>query len=330
MFNHSTTLLALMGALCLGGCALGPSKPNSLSTVAPGKVLPNSYTTRTEPIRLLSWNVEHFVDEYDDPYIENDREDEPDAAMVERTVLLAKALRTINADIVVLQEFESENFARQIAEKYLEDLNYEYFSASESPTWYMNVVVMSRIPLGVHYSYKNVFTPVVGQTNEDGTPAQQSNINTRMWAVDVIPNEEYVFTLTGVHLKAGGGDRNAAMRTGQYDFLKGQFQRFLNERPEANLLMVGDFNSYPESPELAGFLAPSGRVKLINPTAGKEFLTHPAEEPSRQLDYIIFNNNMAPEITPESVQIAPGVSREDMIKIADHLPLVVEFTPRDK
>jgi len=321
-------LIFLFIAVFLMSCQ---GKPNLMSTVAPGMVFPADYNPADfSELKVVSWNVEHFVDTFDNPYIDNDRENNPSAKTLERIKLLSEALKEIDADIVVLQEFESESFARWLSENEFPELGYQYFSASESPTWYMNVVIMSRVPLGTHYGYGRVFTPVVGMTNDDGTQQSQDYINTRMWSIDVIPREDYVVTMTGVHLKAGRGERNEGFRKGQYRFLKGQYDRFLNERPEANILLVGDLNSLPESPELTEFLLPGEKVQMINPTAGVETLTHSADDPSRQLDYVLYNEKLEPEVVEDSVKIAMPLNNEKMARIADHLPMEITISIGDQ
>ncbi|MGF1573036.1 MAG: endonuclease/exonuclease/phosphatase family protein [Sumerlaeia bacterium] len=326
--------LTQLGICCLGllVIACGGSKGNlsDAQLIANGMVFPPDYQAKTQSLKVLSWNVEHFVDEYNNPYINNNREDNPPVDMIERVALLSEALKLIDADIVVLQEFESENFARALAREKFPELGYTFFTASESPTWYMNVVVMSRVPLGTHYSYGRVSTPIIGKLNEDGSQASQNQINTRMWSVDVFPNPDYAFTLSGVHLKAGRGDENAGYRKGQFRFLKGQFARFIAERPKANILLVGDFNSYPDSPELQEFLLPENGVRMINPTEGQVLFTHTADKPERQLDYILYNDHMKPEIVDNSYKIPMPFEATEMRRIADHLPLVIEFELTDK
>ena len=56
--------------------------------------------------------------------------------------------------------------------------------------------------------------------------------------------------MTGLHLKAGRGERNEAMRLGQINFLKYQFSRFLKMEASQNLLVAGDLNSVLESKEI--------------------------------------------------------------------------------
>ena len=67
--------------------------------------------TRADTIKVLSWNLEHFIDSYDNPYVENRREN-TGYKMENRVSLLVKALRNADADIVVLQEFEHIQFLK--------------------------------------------------------------------------------------------------------------------------------------------------------------------------------------------------------------------------
>ena len=53
------------------------------------------------------------------------------------------------------------------------------------------------------------------------------------------------FLLTGVHLKAGRGERNMAMRKGQINLLVTPFNWILHENPEENMMVAGDLNATP-------------------------------------------------------------------------------------
>ena len=68
-----------------------------------------------ETFKVLSWNVEHFVDDFDNPYINNRREDNPPTNMLERRARLAEVLKLADADIIVFQEFESSTYAKGIS-----------------------------------------------------------------------------------------------------------------------------------------------------------------------------------------------------------------------
>ncbi len=294
-----------------------------------GVSAPMGFDYRPETVKILSWNVEHFVDQLDNPYVNNNREDNPKEQMEGKEELLAKALQKVDADIVVLQEFESSEYLRSIAEKYFPELGYLFFVGNESDGWYMNVVVMSKVPLGTLYSYGSLYTPVPGIVNEAGVEETQVNLNTRMLSIDVFPNEEYTFNLTAVHLKAGRGERNEHMRIGQINFLKGQFSRFLREDKRVNLVMMGDFNSLQGSKEMQALLAGKRGAKFLDPLP-EHVLTHPSNGPSQRLDYMIFNANMIKELLPASMTVNYILSQEEMIEISDHLPVIGTIHTKDK
>ncbi len=295
-----------------------------------GIVTPRNYEDKTgDTLKILSWNVEHFVDGYDNPYTNNKREDKSEN-MQGRVELLVEALKQADADIVVLQEFEHVQFLKDISKNYLSDMGYAFFADNESPNWYMNVVVMSRVPLGIIYGYGSVTTPVEYTDQETGEQQYetQNRINTRLWSVDVLVNDNYSFLLTGLHLKAGRGARNEAMRMGQIKFLKGQYERFLNEDPDKNILVVGDFNATPDSDELQFMLNGDSPAQFIDNLPENVF-SHPAKAPKWRIDHILPNTNMQPELVENSMQVKYYFDKETQDNLADHLPLVAKFLTTD-
>lgn len=291
---------------------------------------PNWYdSSEIDTLKILSWNVEHFVDDFDNPYIDNSREDNPPEGMEERREMLAKALKIANADIVVLQEFESDSYAMKLAEEYFPELGYQVFAGHESPDWYMNVVVMSRVPLGIFHSYATANTPIAGETDDDGNPASQAFTNNRMWTLDVLVKPEYNFALTGVHLKAGRGERNENWRIGQMNLLRSHYAMLLASDPQRNILAVGDFNSTPDSREFLHFLGEGSDVEFIDPLAGTGTYSHPADSAFWRIDHILPNTNISNEIVPGSVEVDYYFSPDSMASIADHLPMTIEIVPSD-
>jgi len=306
-----------------------------ITTVPPGYTFPAH-----DSLTVVTWNVEHFVDEYDNPYIDADREDEPGDEMYRRFSLFLRAVRALDADVLVLQEFESEAFAETLADEQLSDMGYRFFASTESPTWYMNVVLMSRVPLGVVERYADVTTPIEGMRTDDGEPAAQSLTNHRMWRAEVFARPDYAMHVVGAHLKAGPGARNAAWRIGQMRFLHERFDTLLETDPDANILIAGDLNSLADSPELRLLLntpdrpvpdsiaATGGRATFTDPLHGRPTYTHPSDDPSRQLDYILVNEYAMPEWIRGSARVARPLSADEMALISDHLPVRATFRVR--
>ena len=281
--------------------------------------------TEHDTISVVTWNVEHFVDEYDNPYINNDREDNPGDDLPERRKLMAEALIDLNADIVVFQEIESAAYVESIAEEYLAGMNYRYFTSRESDDWYMNVVVMSRLPLGVLYSYANPYTYILGEQEDDGSPSIQNLTNNRMLSVDVHVNPDYSFVLSGLHLKAGRGDRNEGWRIGQINLLREHYALISAMDPDARILITGDLNMMPGDREFLRLLGADTDLTFIDPLADVESYTHTADNPQRQLDHILPNESMMEDLVPGSMQVATPFDAQTMRFISDHLPVIAKF-----
>jgi len=315
--------------LLLPACATGSNtnhEPRTTNDPAAATALPEGFSYPAgDRLRVATWNAEHFVDSYDNPYIDAGREDDPPDSMRARRERFAEVVRRLDADVLVLQEFESAAYAERLAEERFPEMGYEFFAATESRDWYMNVVLMSRVPLGVVESYASVTTPIPGQTTDEGEPAAQNFTNNRLWTTDVLARPGYTFTLAGLHLKAGPDERDAAWRTGQIRFLRSQLTDLIHARPKANVLVAGDLNSLPSSPELELLLSGEDGddgPRLINPLAGRETLTHPAGNRQRQLDYLLVNEAMQPELADGSARVASPLAPGAQAATSDHLPVV--------
>lgn len=329
-------VLSLISILIAVACSANKGGNTVVETLP--LVYPPNYTApaSTDTMTVLSWNVEHFVDTYDDPYVNNRRENEVDSVeMEEKYAAFIEVLKMANADVVVLQEFESASFLQHLANTRFPEMGYLTFQGHESTNWYMNVVVMSRFPLGTFYSYAPWFTAIEGQKEEDGSEAVQNLVNNRMWSVEVLPHQNYQFILTGLHLKAGRGERNEAWRLGQIKALRAQFSRFLALNSEQNLLVVGDFNCTPESVEFNYLLSgdstgiepktTKSQPYFIDPLAGTSVFSHPADSAFWRIDHILPDRNMLAEMVGGSVKPFAVKSPLEMRAIADHLPMISKF-----
>jgi endonuclease/exonuclease/phosphatase family metal-dependent hydrolase len=289
-----------------------------------GWLYPNDAPATPAEFSVLTWNLEHFTDSYNNPYINNKREDAPwPKPLAERQALVAEALQKINADIVVLQEVEGGAYLNALADSLFPELGYKYHTEAESPNWYMNVVVLSKYPLGMLYSFKNLHTPAT--YTEEGvvkTEAQQ-RINTRMLTTEVLLGENYRLLLTGLHLKAGRSERDVAIRKGQAEALKMQLAKIAAAPANSHQIIAGDLNSFPGSEELQVLLN-QGPVKfkdLLPPTQ----LTHPADTPVQRFDYVLASDALQKNQRGEATVPMPFAA-EKMRKISDHLPVLARFT----
>ncbi|MEO0858541.1 MAG: endonuclease/exonuclease/phosphatase family protein [Bacteroidota bacterium] len=327
-------LVGLVG--CGGSDLLTPS--DALRTA---QALPSDFAYPAhDTVRVATYNVENFIDAFDNPYIDNDREDAPDPdAVAEKGRLFAEAVRALDADVLSIQEVESEQQLKLLADALFPEMGYRFFASTESPNWYQNVVVMSRLPLGPLTSFADVWTPIEGQTNDDGTPASTSLVNHRLFSVEVRAREDYTFTLVAAHMKAGRGERNEGWRLGQIDLLNAHLASL---SPEANVIVAGDLNLLPDSREYARLTATPTMdtlavrpLPLVDPLATRRArtpaltYTHPSDDPTRQLDYLLVSGTMRRELVPNSTQVAFPLATETLPTLSDHLPVIATIIARE-
>lgn len=286
--------------------------------------------------RIATWNVGVFVDEFDDPYIESELDDGTtqwvprgrDARGLdsERLGAFAEGVRALEADVLILQGFESPIYLRELAEELFPNTGYRYFTSSKSLDTDRNTVLASRVPLGVFYSYRDVTTPIDGFIEEDGfTPSYQRQDNSQLWAVDVFVNKDYEFTLFGARLREGDGPRNQGIRAGQVDLIQAQASRFLRERRRANIIVAGDLGARPGSDEVQRLRGATGGVAFFD-------LLQTSDDPTTSplhRQYLMPNRNMVREYVPESVRIGPGLPPETWERVSPHQPVVAEFLAND-
>ena len=120
--NKLSILSLLLIMSCAGTKTNTKFRNNDANEVV--TVTPYDYSYPTDStFKILSWNVEHFVDQFDDPYIDNAREDTPPENMEIKRKLFLKALKKADADIVILQEFESAKYLNQLTLDSLHDMD---------------------------------------------------------------------------------------------------------------------------------------------------------------------------------------------------------------
>lgn len=301
-------LIATAAAMLLGTPALAD---------LPGVDLP-----RTDYVKVAYWNAEHFVDDIDDPYVDGTNEDTGGRSKKD-LALYAKAIRAMDADVIVLGETEGEAWIRRFFAEYLEDMKYDTITSARDENWHQNLVFVSRIPVGAMTTLKAQKLPVVG------TDEMQSRINNRLVILELMPNPNYKVLLVGVHMKAGTKPEDKGARLGMVDGIKARLNRELIAEPNANILFMGDMNFTPGGDEYNRLV--DGAPNLVD--AMKKYgnpPTHPAEYPTRHIDMVFANEQMLRDVVPGGIAVAHPLPTAEQVKTSDHLPVVVSLFPADK
>lgn len=298
------TILTIAAAFLLTACA--SAQPQSSAPVVP-----------VAPMTVATWNVAHFVDEYDNPYEPRDQEEEfqkSDAAID----VLVETIRTIDADVFVFEEIEGSDLLRAFAEEHFEDMGYINFVSCPDDNWHQGVALMSRFPLGPLTSMTAVSTSVPhfeeGETNL---------INDRIMAVEVWPPDAMRMLFVVVHFKAGQGENNENWRHGQIEYLRTWLDDQLAIHPQMGICILGDFNCTTDSEEFRLFTEPeSGPIYHRIPTE--------AEEGTIQwggtIDHILVNDALLGQVIEGSGEVVPTETR-GADRPSDHRPVMARFSP---
>lgn len=306
------TLLA--SALMLSSCGGRHADVDDIER--PSYVLPRG---EARDVKIMAWNLEHFVDPYDDPYIKNEREDGPQMKSTETLQALAVAIKQINPDVMVLSEVESDRAVKLFLDGFLPDHDYKYFAGVEAMEWYQNVVIVSRFPIGriVSLREREITSAAQNRTRKD--------INNRLLGAEILGPGTNRFFVLGLHLKAGRPAEDVEWRTLQAGIIQELLAHEEAALPGLPILVTGDLNQYPDSSEFVA-LTDAGPVDLESPFAEWGFPpTHPADGPKNHIDHILHNDAMKAFYVPESAAVATPYDPATMKNISDHLPVVATY-----
>ena len=332
---------------------------------------------KTRAIRLAAYNVQNLCDHVDDPNLSGEWDDMKLAVTEDRAQALAKVIRRLDADVLFLQEVESQEALTWFRDTYIKDMGYTYL-ASLDAGYYRGIEqsVLSRFPIknarvfldaklgtagGSELSADDTkelqnkpdaaVTPAPAQDKapEDATKFQRSPL-----AVDIELPDGYVLSAYAIHHKAGGvkfEEHRKAEAAKIIEFVKAD----LAKNPDANIVILGDFNSTPLSQcrkmyKDAGWLngydyrpqedITKDRNKSL-PQAERDALReqYTTHESGRPIDYIIISKGFANEIVPGSYFVLSSLHPGDAYDwkkdkppagyASDHYPIAIEFTPKD-
>ncbi|MDX2116190.1 MAG: endonuclease/exonuclease/phosphatase family protein [Planctomycetota bacterium] len=297
-------------------------------------------------IRLATYNVENLFDTRDDPALSGDLEDLDDAKPAEQRRAVAQAIRRIDADVIALQEIESFDALIEFRDNELKGLGYDHVvSIDAGDARGIENAVISRFPLKDPKVWLNM--PLQGEhpemlgsrkNPEFGSPFDFRRSPLRV-TVEVPPRDAspaYELTLFVVHHKSGGG--YSYWRDAEAVKVVQLVQQHLSENPGANLAVLGDFNCEAHDPTIQTY-RDAGLFNIFDDrdSVDTTTLTHASE---RAIDMILVSPGLKPEIVMNSrfvLSTAQLRADEDWRTApkpagyaSDHLPVVIDITPRDK
>ncbi len=299
-------------------------------------------------IRLASYNMLNYFDQENDPSLEGEYDDfgsNPGPTSRQRCETMAAAIRAIDADILAVQEVESEAALKWFRDQYLADMGYDYI-VSKDVGYYRGIEqgLLSRFPITASQIWPAQRLSPAGPTTEgwDEIPA---DVNSRDMTFQRSPlfatvrtPDGYELSLFIVHHKAG---RNRWLREAEAV----QIMKFVNElitrNADANIAVVGDFNAQPWDRSMQAYfrggMIDAHTLRTTNLEQGDTSPLRKTHTSNRLIDFILLNHAATGELVPNSGFVL-GTSAEEYDWMqqdppagyaSDHYPIVVDFVPRE-
>jgi endonuclease/exonuclease/phosphatase family metal-dependent hydrolase len=299
-------------------------------------------------IRIAAYNVLNLFDPVDDPTLSGKYDDLPMATSRDRCLAIAKVIKAIDADVLALEEVESKEAIEWFRDEFLQGLGYDHV-ASLDVGYYRGVEqsVLSRFPIsGVTAWPDESLADMEAKKTGDGWETkgdapksfQRSPLMVDIEVPESSDHPAYSFTLAVVHHKSGNFKRQRESEALQLVEL---LQSRLEEEPELNLIILGDFNAGPFDQSVAVYKN-AGFVNAYEHRWSREegtrnlFRTH---ESDRVIDYIMLHPNADSEVAKNTFQVVGSLHPGDKYNwrkdeppsgyAADHYPLVIDLVPQE-
>ena len=285
-----------------------------------------------ETFRVATYNVANYLDHA----TQSRREVKSDAAKAK----IRESILAMKPDVIAFEEMGNLSALLELRDALKKDgldlPHYEHITGWDTN---IHVAVLSKFPIVARHSHTNESFLLSGR---------RFHISRGFTDVDLKVNDHYTFTLLGAHLKSKRTvpeADEAELRLEEAKLLREKINEHLKARPDANLVVLGDFNDTKDSKStkaLIGF----GKTKLVDTRPAERNgdnlpNTNPAWEPMNitwthfygkedtysRIDYIMLSPGMAKEWNKQGTYI-PTIPNWGVG--SDHRPLVAEFEAADK
>ena len=188
-------------------------------------------------IKIAAYNVEFFLDVFDDPYTHDEGHPPKPRKDIE---LVCKAVREVNPDVITFEEVENDGVMREAVKEFLPDMGYEYIAADQTNSDRgQNLGVISRKPIVSMTSHR--FLPLHLEGQE-----QTWHFARDLWKVVIQATPTQTVTLFVVHLKSkyesDGDPHSQHWRDAEAVMARKIIGAELGEHPNEMAVMLGDFN----------------------------------------------------------------------------------------
>ncbi len=283
-----------------------------------------------DQFRIATYNVENYLDEA----VEGRHPKAADSKAKIRETIVA-----IKPDVIAFQEMGSTNAFLELRDSLKkEGLDLPYWEHVTGYDTNIHVAILSRFPFAARHPHTNDSFLLNGK---------RIQVSRGFAEVEIKLNDKYTFTLITAHLKsrrpvpvADEGE----MREQEAILLREKIDAVLEKNPNANLVVLGDFNDIRDSKALRAVLG-RGKTRLVdtrpaerngdnlpnsNPHYDPRNITwthfYGKEDTYSRIDYMLLSSGMSHEWIKEATYI-PTIPNWGLG--SDHRPLIATFKSED-
>jgi len=281
-------------------------------------------------ISIASYNVHFLYDsnknQYDDPYTK----DETRPSKSEKGYkALAEVIKTIDADIIALQEVESLGVLNEFNDKYLKEKRYKYIVLLEGNDEVgIDVALMSRYPVYSATSHK--YMKIRNKEGNDISFARDFLV------VKVRVGFSEPLYIGVVHLKSSyeGYKQNLKIRRLEVKMVKRIISDLYATNPKIKFILLGDFNDNRNSSVIKSIVKYKSKKTYLNYKSfidlcdldgleKKKRYTYPSSRAKQQIDYIFASPDILAYYIKGSIKVIDDIP--ELENASDHLPIFCKF-----
>jgi endonuclease/exonuclease/phosphatase family metal-dependent hydrolase len=284
-----------------------------------------------ETFRVATYNVENYIHEATQTRF---------AKSAEAKAKVREGIRALKPDVLALQEMGNTNALLELRDSLkAEGLDLPYWEHVAGFDTNIFVAILSRFPFAARRPHTEDSFLLSGRRYRVGRAFAE---------VDIQVNKDYSFTLITAHLKSKRPVAQAdeqELRVEEAKLLREKIDARFAANPNANLVVLGDFNDTKDSPSTKAVVG-RGKHKLVDTRPAERNgdntpSTNPAWEP-RNVTWTHYYGKEDTYSRIDYLLISPGLAREwDTNETyvltlpnwgvgSDHRPIMATFEAADR